>query len=66
VTEILGPVLNLTGTSVKLTGSDSAEVTSGSARFREVKDGTITLTGKDITIEGSGNVRIRGSSVTTN
>jgi len=41
---------------------DSVSIKTGSASITMKKDGTITIKGKDITIEGSGKINVKASS----
>ena len=50
------------GKNLKITASDSITLTTGSASITMKKDGTITIKGKDITIEGSGKINAKASS----
>jgi type VI secretion system secreted protein VgrG len=45
-----------------LEAADSISLTAGDASIQMQKDGTITIKGKDITIDGSGNINIKASS----
>ena len=42
--------------------ADSVSITTGSASITMKKDGTITIKGKDITIDGSGKINVKASS----
>ncbi len=50
------------GKNLTLTAADSITLTTGSASITMKKDGTITIKGKDITIEGSGKINAKASS----
>jgi type VI secretion system secreted protein VgrG len=50
------------GKNLKITAADSITLTTGSASITMKKDGTITIKGKDITIEGSGKINAKASS----
>jgi type VI secretion system secreted protein VgrG len=50
------------GKTYALTAADSITLTTGSASITMKKDGTITIKGKDITIEGSGKINVKASS----
>lgn len=50
------------GKNLKITANDSITLTTGSASITMKKDGTITIKGKDITIDGSGKINIKASS----
>jgi type VI secretion system secreted protein VgrG len=50
------------GKNLKITAADSITLTTGSASITMKKDGTITIKGKDITIDGSGKINIKASS----
>jgi len=44
------------GKALAITAADSITLTTGSASITMQKDGTITIQGKDITINGSGEI----------
>ena len=48
--------------NLKITAGDSITLTTGSASITMKKDGTITIKGKDITIDGSGKINAKASS----
>jgi type VI secretion system secreted protein VgrG len=50
------------GKNLKITAADSITLTTGSASITMKKDGTITIKGKDITVDGSGKINIKASS----
>lgn len=50
------------GKNLKITANDSITLTTGSASITMKKDGTITIKGKDITIEGSGKINAKASN----
>jgi Rhs element Vgr protein len=50
------------GANLVLSAGDSVSISTGSASITMKKDGTITIKGKDITIEGSGKVSVKASS----
>ncbi|MBL0726385.1 type VI secretion system Vgr family protein [Piscinibacter sp. HJYY11] len=50
------------GKNLRITAADSITLTTGSASITMKKDGTITIKGKDITIEGSGKINAKASS----
>ncbi len=50
------------GKNLVITAADSISLTTGSASITMKKDGTITIKGKDITIEGSGKINAKASS----
>jgi type VI secretion system secreted protein VgrG len=50
------------GKNLTINAADSITLKTGSASFTMKKDGTITLKGKDITIEGSGKINVKASS----
>ena len=50
------------GKNLVITAADSISITTGSASITMKKDGTITIKGKDITIEGSGKINAKASS----
>lgn len=50
------------GKNLSITAGDSITITTGSASIAMKKDGTITIKGKDITIEGSGKINAKASS----
>jgi hypothetical protein len=45
-----------------ISAADSVSITTGSASITMKKDGTITIKGKDITIDGSGKINVKASS----
>jgi type VI secretion system secreted protein VgrG len=49
------------GKNLSITAADSITITTGSASITMKKDGTITIKGKDITIEGSGEINTKAS-----
>ncbi|MGH8352955.1 MAG: type VI secretion system Vgr family protein [Pseudomonas sp.] len=49
------------GKNFSLNAGDSITLTTGSASITMKKDGTITISGKDITIDGSGAINIKAS-----
>lgn len=53
------------GKKLVVEAGDQISLTTGSASITMKKDGTITIKGKDITIEGSGKVNIKASSDVT-
>jgi len=50
------------GKNLVISAADSVSITTGSASITMKKDGTITIKGKDITIEGSGKINVKASS----
>lgn len=62
------------GKALSITAGDSITLTTGSASISMKKDGTITIKGKDITIEGSGKINgkaggdmiLKGSKIAMN
>jgi type VI secretion system secreted protein VgrG len=48
--------------NLTITAGDSITITTGSASISMKKDGTITISGKDITVDGSGKVTVTASS----
>ena len=50
------------GKNLVITAADSISITTGSASITMKKDGTITIKGKDITVEGSGKINVKASS----
>ena len=44
---------------------DSITIKTGDASITMKKDGTIAIKGKDITIEGSGKINVKGRSATS-
>lgn len=50
------------GKNLKVDAGDSISLVTGSASITMKKDGTITIKGKDITIEGSGKINVKASS----
>ena len=47
------------GKNFVLTAADSISITTGSASITMKKDGTITIKGKDITVDGSGKINVK-------
>ena len=50
------------GKNLVIDAGDSVTIKTGSASITMKKDGTITIKGKDITIEGSGKINAKASS----
>jgi len=50
------------GKNLVISAADSVSITTGSASITMKKDGTITIKGKDITIDGSGKIYVKASS----
>ena len=50
------------GKNLVISAADSVSITTGSASITMKKDGTITINGKDITIDGSGKINVKASS----
>ena len=50
------------GKNLVISAGDSVSITTGSASITMKKDGTITIKGKDITIDGSGKINVKASS----
>jgi len=50
------------GKNLKINASDSITITTGSASITMKKDGTITIKGKDVTIQGSGKINVKADS----
>ena len=50
------------GKNLVISAADSVSITTGSASITMKKDGTITIKGKDITIDGSGKINVKASS----
>ncbi len=50
------------GKSLTITAADAITLKTGSASITMKKDGTITIKGKDITIDGSGKINVKASS----
>ena len=50
------------GKNLVIKAADSISITTGSASITMKKDGTITIKGKDITVEGSGKINVKASS----
>jgi len=50
------------GKNLKITAADSITITTGDASITMKKDGTITIKGKDIKIDGSGKISATASS----
>ena len=53
------------GKNLTITAGDQISLKTGSASIVMKKDGTITIKGKDITIEGSGKINVKASSDVT-
>ncbi len=49
------------GKNLTITAADSISLTTGSASIVMKKDGTITISGKDITVNGSGKINVKAS-----
>ena len=49
------------GKVLSITAGDQISITTGSASIVMKKDGTITIKGKDITIQGSGKINAKAS-----
>ena len=50
------------GKNLVITAADSISITTGSASITMKKDGTITIKGKDIMIDGSGKINVKAGS----
>jgi type VI secretion system secreted protein VgrG len=50
------------GKSLVIDAGDSVTIKTGSASITMKKDGTITIKGKDITLQGSGKINVKASS----
>jgi type VI secretion system secreted protein VgrG len=50
------------GKNLVISAADSVSITTGSASITMKKDGTISIKGKDITIDGSGKINVKASS----
>jgi type VI secretion system secreted protein VgrG len=50
------------GKNLTINAADSITLTTGSASITMKKDGTISIRGKDITIDGSGKINVKASS----
>ncbi|MBS0447264.1 MAG: type VI secretion system tip protein VgrG [Proteobacteria bacterium] len=50
------------GKNLSVTASESISLTTGSASIVMKKDGTITIKGKDVTIQGSGKINVKADS----
>jgi type VI secretion system secreted protein VgrG len=50
------------GKNLSISAGDSITITTGSASISMKKDGTITIKGKDITLNGSGKINVKASS----
>jgi type VI secretion system secreted protein VgrG len=48
--------------NLNISAGDSVTITTGDASISMKKDGTITIKGKDITVDGSGKINIKASS----
>ena len=53
------------GKNLNVTAGDSITLKTGSASITMKKDGTITIKGKDITVQGSGKILVKASSTVT-
>jgi type VI secretion system secreted protein VgrG len=53
------------GKTLTVTAGDEISITTGKASIVMKKDGTITINGKDITIDGSGKINAKASSTIT-
>ena len=49
------------GKNLSITAADSITITTGSASITMKKDGTISIKGKDISIDGSGKINVKAS-----
>jgi type VI secretion system secreted protein VgrG len=49
------------GKTLDISAADAITITTGSASISMKKDGTITIKGKDITIDGSGKINVKAS-----
>ena len=54
--------LTVVAKNLVLRGDDSIEIVCGAARLLLKKDGSIVISGKDITVTGSGKVSVKSSS----
>jgi type VI secretion system secreted protein VgrG len=50
------------GKNLVISAADSVSITTGDASITMKKDGTITIKGKDITLDGSGKINVKASS----
>jgi type VI secretion system secreted protein VgrG len=50
------------GKNLVIDAGDSVTIKTGSASITMKKDGTITIKGKDITVNGSGKINVKASS----
>lgn len=50
------------GKTLSITATDSITLTTGSASLTMKKDGTISINGKDVTVDGSGKINVKASS----
>ena len=50
------------GKAISINGDDEVGIRAGDASIRMKKDGTIRISGKDIAIDASGKVNVKGSS----
>jgi len=50
------------GKNLVIDAGDSVTIKTGSASISMKKDGTITIKGKDITIEGSGKINVKAGA----
>ncbi len=63
--DVTGAIAMKAGKTYALEAADSIVLKTGSASITMKKDGTITIDGKDITINGSGKIGIKASSDVT-
>ena len=64
-TEVTGGMAIKVGKSFALEATDEIAIKVGSAAITMKKDGTITIEGKDITIDGSGKINLKASGEVT-
>ncbi|RDH83863.1 MAG: type VI secretion system tip protein VgrG [endosymbiont of Galathealinum brachiosum] len=64
--EAIGKDMDLTvGKNISIDAGDSIVLKTGSASITMKKDGTITIKGKNITVQGSGKINVKASSSVT-
>jgi type VI secretion system secreted protein VgrG len=64
-TQVGGSAAVAAGKSLSLTAGDAIQLQTGKAGITLKKDGTITITGKDINLKASGKINIKASSNVT-
>ena len=64
-TQVGGSAAVTAGKSLSLTAADSIQLQTGKAGITLKKDGTITITGKNITLKASGKINVKATSSVT-